>query len=719
MIIIIICELILFKGDISVMKKFIYLIALVISTSAIFAQDEELEVKGNVLQKDQVNSLQPPMPVLDVPQSVSIITVEDIKNQGFRQIGDLIRYTPGVNTSQGEGHRDAVVFRGVRSTADFYQDGVRDDVQYYRSLYNVEQVEILKGANALLFGRGGTGGLINRVSKTAKIGETFGGLDSGVDTFGGADVSLDGNIEVSDTIAFRINFHADSLANHRDMFDGDRVGVNPTMRFEINPSTTLDLSYEYADHERFIDRGIPTDDVSGGTNLPIDALNKFVIGTSDLNKTTLEANILKGNLVHNYSDTGKLNFSVTANDFNKMYKNLYASDYAAGIVTLDGYADVTLRETLSISLSNVNEFDRGTLAVGIDILDTENNNFRYNTFWSTTKDDNETFALTSSTARPLNFNVDADGNLTYVDYTSDLNNKSDTDIEVTSIYLTGNIDLSDQWKMILGARYDDVSISIKSYGITTPSSGANEGKGALNGTNVTKSRDDSTVSPRFGVIYKPQDNMSLYLSYSESFIPRSGEQYKSFGTSGERFDPDVFENTEVGFKYDTDSGLSLALSYFDMEQLKAAEDGTGGTETRALAIDGFEITLNGDIDERNAIRFGLASVDAVRNTSGDKAKEVPELTYSLWYTHQANDIFSISLGATYQDESIINSASGPKLPDYTRLDMAMAITPNDNDVVRINIENLGDETYYPHSHSNHQVSVGESQNMRISYSRRF
>ena len=701
------------------MKKFIYLIALVISTSAIFTQDEELEVKGNVLQKDQVNSLQPPMPVLDVPQSVSIITVEDIRNQGFRQIGDLIRYTPGVNTSQGEGHRDAVVFRGVRSTADFYQDGVRDDVQYYRSLYNVEQVEILKGANALLFGRGGTGGLINRVSKTAKIGETFGGLESGVDSFGGADVSLDGNIQVSDSIAFRINFHADSLANHRDMFDGDRVGVNPTMRFEINPSTTLDLSYEYADHERFIDRGIPTDDVSGGTNFPIDALNEFVIGTSDLNKTTLEANILKGNLVHNYSDSGKINFSVTANDFNKMYKNLYASDYASGIVTLDGYADVTLRETLSISLSNVNEFDRGTLAVGIDILDTENNNFRYNTFWSTTKDDNETFALTSTTPRPLNFNVDADGNLTYVDYTSDLNNKSDTDIEVTSLYLTGNIDLSDQWKMILGARYDDVSISIKQYGITTPSSGANEGKGAVNGTDVTKSRDDSTISPRFGVIYKPQDNMSLYLSYSESFIPRSGEQYKTFGTSGERFDPDVFENTEVGFKYDTDSGLSLALSYFDMEQTKAAEDGTGGTETRALAIDGFEITLNGDIDESNAIRFGLASVDAVRNTSGDKAKEVPELTYSLWYTHQANDMFSISFGATYQDESVINSASGPFLPDYTRFDMAMSITPTENDSVRINIENLGDETYYPHSHSNHQVSVGESQNVRISYSRNF
>ena len=160
-----------------------------------------------------------------------MITDDDIKLQGFRQIGDLIRYTPGVNTSQGEGHRDAVVFRGVRSTADFYQDGLRDDVQYYRSLYNVEQVEIIKGANALMFGRGGTGGLINRVSKTAQIGETFGAVDVGGDSFGGGDVALDGNVVVSDNVAFRLNFHLDSLANHRDMYSGDRIGVNPCLLY--------------------------------------------------------------------------------------------------------------------------------------------------------------------------------------------------------------------------------------------------------------------------------------------------------------------------------------------------------------------------------------------------------------------------------------------------------------------------------------------------------
>ena len=126
---------------------------------------EEIVVKGKVLYSDQVKALKTPTAIIDVPQSLSIVTDEDIRKQGIREIGDIVRYTPGVNTSQGEGHRDAVVFRGVRSTADFYQDGVRDDVQYYRSLYNVDQVEVLRGPNALLFGRGGTGGIINRVTK--------------------------------------------------------------------------------------------------------------------------------------------------------------------------------------------------------------------------------------------------------------------------------------------------------------------------------------------------------------------------------------------------------------------------------------------------------------------------------------------------------------------------------------------------------------------------
>src|SRR6056300_1078741 len=170
-------------------------------TAKDFENIEEVVVKGNVLYTDQVNALKTPVPILDVPQTVSIVTDDDIRKQGFREIGDVIRYVPGVNTSQGEGHRDSIVFRGVRSTADFFQDGVRDDVEYYRSLYNVEQIEILRGPNALLFGRGGAGGVINRVTKKAVLNEKFGVWNFGFDSFGAFDLYLDYNIKSGDVSA--------------------------------------------------------------------------------------------------------------------------------------------------------------------------------------------------------------------------------------------------------------------------------------------------------------------------------------------------------------------------------------------------------------------------------------------------------------------------------------------------------------------------------------
>ena len=687
------------------MKNIFKIIVLVFVASIMLAeQDEELEVKGNVLFKDQVNSMNPPVPILNVPQTVTIITDEDILDQGFRAIADIVRYVPGVVTTQGEGHRDALVIRGIRTTADFYQDGMRDDVQYYRSLYNVDQVEVLKGPNALLFGRGGIGGLINRVSKKALIGETFTGLNVGLDSFGAGDFAIDGNLEVNDSVAFRLNAHSDSLANHRDQYDGQRFGINPTMTFAVDSATMMDLSFEYLDHERYIDRGIPTEN-----GAPVDALNGITYGT-DGNIHTTEASILRGSLVHNYSDSGKINLTVAANDFNKMYQNLYVNGFDGINVELKGYNDVTLRETTTVSFSNVNEFDRGTLTVGLDILDTENQNTRFNSYF-----DNQNSASSgvanSFVATNTSFQIDKDGNRTALDYTSDIKTKADTDLEVTSLYLSGNIDLSDQWIMVLGARYEQVDTSIKKYTVAS-------GRSALTTGSATTSRDDSNVSPRLGFIYKPQNNMSLYLSYSESFIPKSGEQYKSWGSNA-AFDPDVYENTELGFKYDMESGISLAVSYFDQQTVKGQEDGVGGSEVIGMEIDGFEIGIAGQINEQNSINFGLTSVEATASAGTGKVKEVPELTWSLWYTHQANDLFGLSFGAIYQDEQIIKSEDGPLLPDFTRIDMAMTLTPTETDTVRIIIENLGDETYYPHSHSTHQVSVGESQNVRISYQKSF
>ena len=205
------------------------------------------------------------------------------------------------------------MFRGVRSTADFFQDGVRDDVQYYRSLYNVEQVEILRGPNALLFGRGGTGGIINRVTKKAVMDQQFGSVDFGMDAFGANDLALDYNMQSGDNSAFRFMMHSDALENHRDHYDGDRLGINPTLKLKLSEKTTLDLSYEHADHERYIDRGIPTENGE-----PVERFEKITFGDPHGdNLTTLEADIVRATLSTEFSDTRKGNLSIVSSEFEK------------------------------------------------------------------------------------------------------------------------------------------------------------------------------------------------------------------------------------------------------------------------------------------------------------------------------------------------------------------------------------------------------------------
>lgn len=660
---------------------------------------EEVVVKGNVLYTDQVNALRTPVPVLDVPQSVSIITDEDIRKQGFREISDIVRYIPGVNTSQGEGHRDAVVFRGVRSTADFYMDGVRDDVQYYRSLYNLEQVEVLRGPNALLFGRGGTGGIINRVTKKAVVGEDFGSVDVGTDTFGSLDLALDYNVSGTDDSAFRINVHTDSLANHRDFYDGERTGINPTMKFVMSDDTTLDLSYEYIDHERFIDRGVPT--INGA---PDESLIDIVFGTPEINTTTVEATIFRGTLSHVFSDTRKGNLTVHKSSFEKMYQNLYASGYDGTLVTMDGYRDPTERDNLIISGNLVNEINVGsvkhTILVGAELIDTENNNLRYDTFWSTTSDDNEVFDI----SRPMDFTVNADGIATSVDFTTSLKSKTSSDIKVTSLYIQDQIDLTDNIKLMIGGRHDSFDITVADI---------------KNGS--SESRKDTEFSPRAGLVFKPSEEMSLYWSFSQSFLPRSGEQYKALSATSARLDPDVFESNEVGLKYDISPRLNLTLAYFNSEQTRAERDNDTGenSEVRGLTVDGLEVQLKGQLTDRLDVMVGYSSLDG-ETSSGGEPREIPDHTFSLYAKYQVNDKYGWAFGMTRQGESKIKDNNpGLVLPEYTRLDLGAYYKLSNGLELQVNIENLNDELYFPHSHSTHQASVGEPFNARVSVRKQF
>ena len=686
------------------MKKLIlctFAFALIASNTSLFSQDvEEIVVKGKVLYSDQVTALKTPVPIIDVPQTLSIVTDDEIRIQGFRELGDIVRYTPGVNTSQGEGHRDSIVFRGVRSTADFYLDGVRDDVQYYRSLYNLEQVEILRGPNALLFGRGGTGGIINRVTKKAVLDEQFGSFDMGADSFGAFDFAVDYNVSTGEKSALRINFHSDTLENHRDYYDGDRYGFNPTFRLELSPATTLDLSYEHADHERFIDRGVPT--LNGE---PVEAFEEIVFGDTDTNLQTLRADIYRANLSHEFSDTRKGNLVVQYSDFQKMYKNYYASGYSGGdTFTADGYKDPTERTNLIISGNIVNEFQTGsakhTLLVGAEIIDTENENYRYNTFFITTEDDNEVFNIT----RPINFGVNAAGVRTYNDFTADLKSSTESDIEVTSIYIQDQIDVTDKFKILLGGRFDNFDITVRDV---------------KKGT--SESREDEEFSPRAGLIFKPQENVSLYVSYAESFLPRSGEQFKKLDANAARLDPDVYESTEIGVKWDIRPGLSFTASYFDSEQTIATRDSDTGenSEIVGLQLDGIELELKGQVTEKLSLAIGYSDLDG-ETAKGGEPREIPEYTASLWATYEVNDRFGIGFGVTAQGESNIkNDKPGLILPDYTRVDFAAYYDLADDLSIQLNVENVTDELYFPHSHSTHQASVGEPLNARISLRKTF
>src|SRR5687767_6906204 len=195
--------------------------------------------------------------LIDVPQSVIVVTSDLIQDQLMQSLADVARYVPGAGMAQGEGNRDTIILRGNNSTSDFFLDGVRDDVEYYRDLYNLDRVEVLKGPNAMIFGRGGAGGVVNRVSRQANWESV-----REVSLQGGSWDNMRGSFDfgdaVSDAVALRVTGVYEDSESYRDGFELERKGINPTAAFAVGEATVVRLSYEYFDYDRVADRGIPS-----------------------------------------------------------------------------------------------------------------------------------------------------------------------------------------------------------------------------------------------------------------------------------------------------------------------------------------------------------------------------------------------------------------------------------------------------------------------------
>ena len=694
-----------------------------------FAQNSEIEeitVTGQYLASDRVNSVKTPTPIIDVPQSLSILTAADFEERGIVDIRGVVDYTPGVNSSQGEGHRDAVVFRGNRSTADFYLDGNRDDVQYFRSLYNLEQVEVLRGPNALLFGRGGTGGIINRVTKKAAIGESFTGYNASVNSFGGFGFEVDSNFVTTDKSAVRINAHYEELENHRDFFDGERFGFNPTAKIQLSDKTTLDVSYEYANHERFIDRGIPSSD-----GRPASELDDITFADPDNNFTTLDAHLFRAAIEHKFTESIKGNFSAFYGDYDKVYSNFFPVNFneTENTVDIDGYIDETDRQNLILSASLVSEFNTGnvehTLLFGAEYVDTSSDQFRFNSLFDTSNDDVETFNVSD----PLDFNDFVGINsinqvATSTFSAASLNDDTEVDIDVTSIFIQDQIAISEQLDIVVGLRYDQFDIREVDF--------------EENGEVSTSS--DNEVSPRLGIIYKPQENVSLYASYSETFLPRSGEHFANIGgtqnTDGDPFDADEFDNLEIGAKWDVNPNLSLTAALFENQQsrLDNAPTSVDPSGTTLIAVDtevsGFEFQVNGRITDIWSIAANYSYLDGEFDSGdpeedGRSPREIPENTASVWNTFDFSPKFGLGLGAIYQDESFTeNPDERPDserviLPSYVRVDASAFYNVSDNLKLQLNVENLLDKEYFPNAHTDNNITVGAPINATFSLSGKF
>jgi len=301
----------------------------------------------------------------------------------------------------------------------------------------------------------------------------------------------------------------------------------------------------------------------------------------------------------------------------------------------------------------------------------------------------------------------------------DLNDDTETDLTDFSAFVQDEISISDKLDVILGARFDSFDIT----SLDTASL-----------PNIERARKDEEISPRLGLIFKPQENISLYGSFSQTFLPRSGGQFASLSSSTEILNPDIFENLEAGVKWDFASGLSLTAAYFQNDQTSAARNDANAEEfeIRGLEVEGFEIQLQGQITDKLFVNAGYANVDGKTDQGRELPRELPENTFSVWSNYQVTDKFGLGLGATYQDEAFITDfdlavdgntaddrSTHPTLPSFTRVDAAAYYDVSEDLRLQVNVENLTDELYFPTSHSTHQATVGAPLNARLTVSGRF
>ncbi len=625
-------------------------------------------------------------PLQDLPQSVTVISQEQIQDQMMMSIADVVNYVPGVTAIQGENNRDQLVIRGNSTSADFFLNGVRDDVQFFRDLYNLDRVEVLKGPNALIFGRGGAGGVVNRVTKEAlsiPLHEfTFSG-----GSYGDKRLSGDFDQPLGSKAAFRLNGMYENSGTFRDYVSLERYGINPTFTITPNSATKITVSYENFRDNRGSDRGIPS-----FQGKPIVTGANTFFGNPDYNTVRALVNI---GTVAVERQIGRVHLTnrTSIADYDRGYQN-----FVPGAVTADGLKDSLSGYNNATQRRNIfNQTDlsyafhtgaiRHTLLAGVETGRQLTNNFRNTAYFNNT-DTTILVPLVSSVIHtPVTFRQSA----------TDADNHLKTNLGAG--YVQDQIDLSKYVQVVGGLRFDYFDLQYHD-----------------NRTGANLRRIDHLVSPRAGIVFKPTGLVSLYGSYSISYLPSSGDQFSSLTTVTQQVKPEKFANYEVGAKMDLSRrfALTTALYRLDRTNTRATDpnDATRIVQTGGQRTNGVEIGVDGNITRAWKIAGGYAHQNAfvVSATTAAKAgaqvAQVPHNTFSLWNTYRVLPRLSGGIGFVNRSDMFAAIDDTVRLPGYVRADAAVFYSLTERMRLQLNVQNLFDRKYFVNADNNTNISPG-------------
>ena len=635
------------------------------------------------------------LPLRDIPQSVTVINRALMTDLSMQGMADVVRYVPGITMGQGEGHRDQPTIRGNSTTADFFVDGVRDDAQYFRDLYNVERVEALKGSNAMIFGRGGGGGVINRAMKEADwtpLREIV--LQGG--SHHNRRMALDAGQGLTDRVAGRLNAVYESSDLFRDAVSVTRHGVHPTVTF-LSPSgnTRATIGYENFSDHRTVDRGIPS-----FQGRPFETGVSTFFGNPALSYSDAKVHSSAATLGHRTAGFSIRN-STRFTSYRKFYQNVFpgAVSSEGSEVALNAYNARHDRRNL-INQTDLSTVVRTgivshTLLVGAELGRQVTDNFRNTGYF-----DNGTTAVLVPVSAPTS-SIAVDFHQSATDADNHVTNS------LRSIYAQDQIAISDRLQILAGIRYE-------SFGIRYHD----------NRADATLRRTDEMFSPRIGLVLKPAAPVSLYGSYSVSYLPSAGDQFSSLTDVTKALEPEGFENLEIGAKWDIADRVAITTAAYRLDRTNTRAPSPVNpsltVQTGSQRSTGYELGVSGSVMPAWEIAGGFARQKTVITSTTASAREgatialVPASTFSLWSKHRLAPRLSAGLGVVHQTAMYAAIDNAVTLPGFTRYDAGVFATFTPNLRAQINLENLFNARYYPLAHNNNNITPGSPRAVRLS-----